>query len=74
MDFNVNIPTKIISGANCIAAHKDELVRGKKAFIVTGKSGAKKSGALDDVTSVLSDSLVNFCIFDKVEENPSSET
>lgn len=73
MNFNVNIPTKIISGANCVTEHKGELIRGKKAFIVTGKSGAKKSGALDDVTAVLSDSLLSFCTFDKVEENPSSE-
>ncbi len=73
MNFNVNIPTKIISGENCVEKDRAHLVRGKCAFIVTGKSGAVKSGALSDVTSVLENASVEFSIFDKIEENPTIE-
>lgn len=73
MNFNVNIPTQIISGENCVALNASRLIRGSKCFIVTGKSGAKKSGALDDIIGVLTNASVSYVIFDNVGENPTAQ-
>ena len=70
MKFNVFVPTRIISGAGCVKENAEKLVLGKKAYIVTGKSGAKKSGALDDVADILMKNAVEFKIFDGCCENP----
>ncbi len=43
---------------------------GKKAFIVTGKSSARRSGALDDVLEALNKLEIGSFIYDKVTENP----
>ncbi len=43
---------------------------GNKALIVTGRTSAKKSGALDDVCSVLKENNIGYEIFDEVIENP----
>lgn len=47
---------------------------GKKCLIVTGKNSAKKSGALDDLLTVLSAGGVDSVIFDKISANPSVES
>ena len=70
MKFNIFIPTRIISGVGCVKGNKDKLILGKRAYIVTGKSGAKKSGALDEVCSVLVSEGIDFKIFDGCRENP----
>ena len=58
-----------------MAAHGKELAAlGKKALIVTGRSSAKKTGALQDVTAALESNRTGYVIFDRVEENPSIET
>ena len=49
MDFSFNLPVRIISGVGCIQQHADLFQLGQTAFIVTGQSGAAKSGALADV-------------------------
>jgi alcohol dehydrogenase len=48
------LPTRVFSGTKTIS-HNNELFReiGTNAFIVTGRSSAIKSGALDDVQEVL---------------------
>lgn len=69
------MPTKVYSEENCVAAHGKELsALGKKAMLVTGRSSAKKTGALQDVTAALEANGVPFVIFDQIEENPSIET
>ena len=69
------MPTKVYSEENCVAAHAKELAAlGKKAMIVTGRSSAKKTGALMDVTTALEENGTGYVIFDRVEENPSIET
>ncbi len=69
--FNINIPTKIISGEGCIAANKAELALGKRAVIVCGGHGAAASGALGDVTTALDSLNIEYLIYDKAKENPS---
>ncbi len=71
MIFSVNIPVKIISGRGCIQNNKKDLLIGaERAFIITGKSGAKASGALDDVINVLSKNSVDYIIYSDVPANP----
>ena len=48
-----NIPTEMYISKNAIAENPEHLTAAKRAFIVTGKHGAKASGALSDVTAVL---------------------
>ena len=48
------IPTKVYDEKNAVMNHACELALfGKKALIVTGKSSAKKCGALGDVMGAL---------------------
>jgi len=68
--FNLDMPTKIISGKNCVKDNADLFALGRKAIIVCGRSGARKSGALDDVCTILSSICVEYDIFDKISENP----
>lgn len=69
------IPTKIYHEDSAVLKHSKEIASlGRKAFIVTGKSSAAKTGALDDVIEALEDNNTDYILYDKVEENPSVET
>ncbi len=70
MKFNVFIPVRIISGIGCIEKNKEKLALGKRAYIVTGKTGAKRSGALDEVIAILEEKGVAWSHFDGCRENP----
>lgn len=70
-DFNFFLPTKMIFGENVVQQAGDSLALGTKALIVTGRSSARLSGALDDVLKVLPGEYV---IFDEVENNPTVDT
>lgn len=74
MDFKYYIGTKAIFGKGCVVLNKEIFSQyGKKAVIVTGKSSAKESGALEDVLKVLLEMGINYMIYDSVENNPSLE-
>ncbi|MBQ9744464.1 MAG: iron-containing alcohol dehydrogenase [Clostridia bacterium] len=64
------MPTKIIKGENAVTSNPDSLILGSRAFIVTGKSSGKLSGALSDVKKVLEDRKIPYCVYDKIENNP----
>lgn len=69
------MPVKVFDEPECVAAHAVEMASfGSKALIVTGHSSAKRCGALDDVTSALASNGKEYCVFDRIEENPSEET
>ncbi len=71
MDFNINIPVKVVSGKNAVKNNSDLLKKfGKKCIIVTGGSSAKKSGALDDVCSALENEGIEYTVFSKIGPNP----
>lgn len=75
MNFQYLMPTKMYFGKDVILKNKDVFnTIGTKALIVTGKSSAKKNGAYYDVTKALSDTGIEYLLFDEVEENPSLET
>ena len=70
--MNFYVPTKIIIGKGCLGANSDVFSKtGKRCIIVTGKNGAKKSGALDDLMVTLQSVGVEYVIFDGIEQNPS---
>lgn len=67
------MPTKVYSEEDCVRNHAKEIrVVGRKAMLVTGKSGAVKTGALADTLAALGD--IPYVLFDRIEENPSIET
>ena len=69
------MPVRIISGENCVVKNSAELRRlGKKCLIVTSKTSAKKSGALDDVITALNNENIAYSIFDEITENPLVST
>ncbi len=65
------MPT-IVLEEDDIVLKSEELFKslGKKALIVSGKTSAKKCGALDDLTTVFDKIGIEYLIFDKVIENP----
>ncbi len=75
MNISSFMPTKVISGKNCVKDYAQFLTSsGKRYLIVTGKNSAKLSGALDDITSILMSNKIEFTIFDEIEENPQTLT
>ena len=71
MSDAIYMPTKCIWGENSVSENSDALkTLGKKCLILTGKSGAKKSGALDDAISALGKENIPYEIFDEIGENP----
>ncbi len=69
------MPTKVYNEKNVIRNHAREIaLLGNKALIVTGKTSAKKCGALDDVISALKSQNIGCSLYSDIEENPSIET
>lgn len=75
MDFQFNMPTRIIFGRSCVKKHVEVFTYcGSRAAIVTGKRSARASGALADVENMLKHAGIAYEVFDYVENNPSVET
>lgn len=75
MDMNFYMPVNIVFGKDCVLRNASMLTKyGKKCIIVTGKNGARKSGALDDVISALKTNGIEYIIFDETEQNPMYST
>ena len=71
MADSVYMPVKCAWGDGCVNENSDMLVPlGKSCLIVTGKSSAKKSGALDDAVKALEKHGISYEIFDEISENP----
>jgi len=72
MKINYLMPTRIITGENCLYAERQFLSGlGKKALIVTGNNSAKISGAYDDAVKTLEANGQRHVLFDKVMANPT---
>lgn len=75
MEFKFSMTTEIHFGEDVILKNKELFSSiGSKALIVTGRSSAKKNGSYNDVKKALSETKVEYVLFDEVEENPSLET
>ena len=69
--FDFYMPVNILGGENSLTKNKSIFKElGKKCLIVTGKTSAKKSGALDDVINVFNELNIEYEIYDKITENP----
>ncbi len=69
-DFSFYMPVNILN-----IIDKNVLKNmGKKCLIVTGKTSAKKSGALDDLIAIFNELNIEYDIFDKITENPLTTT
>lgn len=74
MNFDFFMPVKIISGKGAVLKSGDEFrKRGKSFLIVTGGTSAAKSGALEDVCSVLNEIGAVYKVYDKIGPNPLIE-
>ena len=66
------MPVKLYTGSGSFAEQKKEVAAlGGKCLIVTGKTSAKKSGALDDATAVLDEMGIAYEIYDGIAQNPT---
>ncbi len=75
MDFNIYMPVRITSGENCVIKNSTEFRKlGAKCLIITSRTSAKKSGALDDVITALNNENIKYSIFDEITENPLVST
>ena len=72
MTFNTYMPVRIITQENCVLKFKYHEL-GRRAFIMCGKSGAKSSGLLDDLTAALKEQSIDYMIYDEVTQNPQAE-
>ena len=70
MNFDFYLPTRFVSGFGCVKEKSAFLLLGSHAFIVTGRQSAKKCGALNDVTAVLSENGISYTVFSEISENP----
>lgn len=69
--FNFYMPVNILSGEDVLNQNKSIFSElGKKCLIVTGKTSAKKSGALDDIINLFNELNIEYEIYDKITENP----
>ena len=70
--MNFYMPVAVKTGKGCIGASAAELrALGARCLIVTGRHGAKQSGALDDLVAVLDGAGISHSLFDRIEQNPS---
>ncbi len=64
------LPTKVHFGNGALRAHEQDLLLGRHALIVTGRRSAKASGALTEVSEILTRHGIAFTLFDRITENP----
>ncbi|MCX8130757.1 MAG: iron-containing alcohol dehydrogenase family protein [Clostridia bacterium] len=74
MNFKFFVPTKVFQGENCVSENKSVFEEyGNRALVVTGKTSAVSSGALNDVIKVLDEAGIEHKIYDGVQNNPTLE-
>lgn len=72
MNLQFHMPTRVILESACVQKHAAIFKGlGKKALIVTGRTSAAASGALDDVKAALGAQGLEWAIYDQVLSNPS---
>ena len=73
--MNFSLPTSVRVGKGCLTEGGAMLsALGGRCLIVSGKSAARRSGALADLCAVLDAEGIAYTLFEKVEENPSYAT
>ena len=73
--MNQYMPVHVYTGEYAVSKNEIEFSRyGKRCALITGKSSAVKSGALQDVTDTLTRMGVVSCVYDGISQNPSVES
>ena len=71
MNFNYNMPTKILFGPGKLKELINETLPGKKALIVISAGNSmKKNGYLDRVVEIIQNKGLEYVLFDKILSNP----
>ena len=70
MNASFYMPTRVHFGRGALQNNKKDLALGNHAFIVTGKTSAKRCGALDDIIAILDAASIGHTVFDEITENP----
>lgn len=71
MNLTYYMPTKIVHGRGAIhQSQADVAALGGCALILTGRASARRSGALQDVASLLSHCGIRYEIYDRISANP----
>ena len=66
------VPTELIIGENCVTEAAEKLrAFGDCCLIVTGKTAARKSGALADLQTALQKGNVRYTVYDGIRQNPT---
>ncbi len=73
MEFSFNIPTRISFGRGAVRENAAALALGKRAFVVTGKSSGRLSGALGDVERALDSIGIPYETYEGIGNNPDVE-
>ncbi|MBQ2718754.1 MAG: iron-containing alcohol dehydrogenase, partial [Clostridia bacterium] len=72
MNISFFNPVNVITGVGCVKQNAKVFEEaGRRCLIVTGKHGARASGALADVSAVLDGAGIAYAVFDGIEPNPS---
>jgi alcohol dehydrogenase class IV len=67
----IYMPVKCICGKNAVINNSALLsTLGKRCLVLTGGSGAAKSGALADAQTALENENIEYSVFNKIGENP----
>ncbi len=70
--MNHYMPVNLFAGDHSVKKNSGIFsTLGSRCLIVTGHSSAVKSGALNDVKDVLTDSNISFQVFDGIRQNPT---
>ncbi len=73
--MNFYMPVRLHTGENCIEKHAALLKSfGDRCLLVTGKSAARRSGALDDVLGVLDKENIPYSLYDGIGPNPTVQS
>lgn len=70
MKFDFAFPTRLISGERCLAENRALLAQGRHAFVVTGRTSARRAGVLDDLLPLLEEQGIAYTLFSEITENP----
>ena len=69
------MPVRLCTGEHSVAENAELFQHcGSRCMIVTGKTSAVKSGALDDVAGILKRCGIPYRVFDEISQNPSVDS
>ncbi len=75
MSYDFYMPVRVLGGEGVVKAQAQRLREyGERCLIVTGGSGAKSSGALQETQEALHSVGIAFDVFDRIEQNPKTAT